>query len=177
VDKLKPIGDKCIGLIEGNHEDRQLAQFDRAVHRTVCSRLGVDNLKERAMIRIIWNRGARSGHASSLDIYAHHGWFGGRKSGSKVNNLHDLLSTWNVDIVALAHGHERVIAPPFVTVKLNKNNEPVNWRRYALMAGSFVKSNEVNVSSYASRKGYRVNDVGPVRLFYRPDKNDLWGEL
>lgn len=180
---LKPIADKCLGLLCGNHEDRQLTTFDRNVHRAVWQGMlaeckEVQNLQDEALGRLTFTRGRRGpGHTTTLDIYVHHGWFAGRKSGAKVNNLHDLLLSWNVDIVAVGHGHERVIAPPFVTMKLDANGQPAEWRRYALMTGSYFRSHQQGATSYSSTKGYRPNDIGAVRLYYQPDKGRLWGEV
>lgn len=175
VDKLAPIADRCLALIAGNHEDKQLATFDRNVHREVCRRLGVLGMTDEAWIRLIFSTPQR--HSVNLDIYAHHGWFAGRKSGSKVNNLHDLLLSWNVDIVAVGHGHERLIAPPLVTWRMGANKQLQEWRRYGVMTGSYMRAHTAGITSYASAKGYRPNDIGAVRLFFCPDKRWLRGEI
>ncbi len=179
IARLKPIAGRCLGLCYGNHEDRQHATFDRNVHRRVWQGLlaecaDVQNLTDEALARLIFVRG---GHTSTLDMYLHHGWFAGRKAGSKVNNLHDLFAAWDVDIIAVGHGHERMLAPPAVTIRIDATGAPREWRRYALMTGSYIRSHKAGATSYASRRGFRPNDIGAVRLLYRPDRHQLWGEI
>ena len=178
---LEPIAGQCLGLCWGNHEERIHRAFDRNVHRKVWQALlaqnkDISDLTDEALGRLVFTRG-RGGHSTTLDIYAHHGWFAGRKSGAKVNNLHDFLLSWNVDIVAVGHGHERVVAPPLVTIRLDQNGEPAEWRRYALMTGSYSRSHVKGSTSYASGRAFRPNDVGAVRLYYRPDRQELWAEV
>lgn len=183
ITRLKPIAGQCLGLLYGNHEDRQHTAFDRNVHRKVWQGLlaeckDVQNLSDEALVRLIFVRGRTGrGHTSTLDLYLHHGWFAGRKAGAKVNNLHDLFAAWDVDVIAVGHGHERLLAPPLVTIRLDATGQPVERRRYALMTGSYLRTHTPGATSYASTKGYRPNDVGAVRLFYQPDKGRLWGEI
>ncbi len=170
--RLQPIADKCLGIVRGNHEDAHLRMFGRDVQREVCKRLQVDDLSDEAIIRLAF---ARDGTHADLLIYVAHGWFAGRKSGAKVNNLHDLLLTWDVDIAAVGHGHERVVAPPLVTYRLGRNGQLIEWRRYALMAGSFLRGHQKGATSYASARGFRGSDIGAVTMYYQPDKRRLWG--
>ena len=173
ADKLHPIAKKCLGLVRGNHEDKHLTTFGRNVQRDICKRLQVDNLTDEAWIRVLFNRCEEDGHTQTLDLYCHHGWFSGRKSGGKVNNLHDLLGRWNADIVAVGHGHERVIAPPLITERVNRAGNLEEWRRYSLMTGSFMRTHEAGKTSYASGKGFAPNDIGAVCIEFVPDKNRL----
>lgn len=171
IERLKPIADKCVGLLRGNHEDKILTQFDRNVQREVCKGLGVLDLTDEAIIRLTFSIGG--GRSRSFDVYAHHGWFSGRKSGSKINNLHDLFASYDVDIAAVGHGHDRLVAPPLVTLRLAQNGEIVERRRYALMTGSYVRSHARGVTSYASTKGFRPGDVGAVCVYIEPDVRRL----
>jgi len=100
-----------------------------------------------------------------------------RKSGAKVNNLHDLFASWDVDIIAVGHGHDRMIAPPFTTLYMAQNGELAKRRRYALMTGAYLKNHEQGVTCYASDKGYRSADLGAVRLLYKPNRHELIGEI
>jgi hypothetical protein len=176
VTELTPIADKCVGMLYGNHEDKHLAKWERDVHRHVCREMKVENLTNEALVRLVFFRG-RASDARKLDVYVHHGWFAGRKSGAKVNNLHDLFASWDVDIAAVGHGHDRMIAPPFTTLYLNAANELAKRRRYALMTGSYLKTHEQGVTCYASDKGYRSTDMGAVRLLFGPNHNELHGEI
>jgi hypothetical protein len=176
--KLKPIADKCLGLLYGNHEDKQLTAFDRDVHRELVKGIGVNSLSDEAWIRMVFRRGGKLGNAGTvLDIYCHHGWFAGRKAGAKVNNLHDLFGSWDADIIAVGHGHERLIAPPFITMRMNQTGQIEERRRYALMTGSYMRSHVVGNTSYASAKGFRPTDIGAVKLTFAPDKRRIAGEV
>jgi hypothetical protein len=176
ITELGPIAGQCLGALYGNHEDKHLAKWERDVHRHLCRELKLENLTNEALVRVTFTRG-RVSNARSLDVYLHHGWFAGRKSGAKVNNLHDLFGQFDVDIVAVGHGHDRMIAPPFTTLYMAQNGELAKRRRYALMTGAYLKSHEQGVTCYASDKGYRSADLGAVRLLYKPNRHELHGEI
>lgn len=173
VERLKPIAGQCLGLLRGNHEDHILRQFDRNVQREVCRALGVIDLTDEAWIRLVFSIKGGANRVRAFDVYAHHGWFAGRKAGGKVNNLHDLFASYDVDIAAVGHGHERLVAPPLVTLRLASNGEITERRRYALMTGAFMRSHMAGETSYASAKGYRPNDVGAVCVYLTPDTRRL----
>lgn len=172
---LSPVADKCAGFVAGNHEDKILARFERDVQREICRRLGVADLGDVAWVRLLFKRSCGHG-TTALDVVLAHGVFASRKDGAKVNNLQDLLLAWNADIVAVGHGHTRLIAPPVATLRVAKNGDVVRWRRYALMAGSYLETYKSG-RGYAERKLYRPNDAGPVRLFFQPDRERLWAEV
>jgi len=163
---LSPIADKSLGALTGNHEDKMLARFERDVHGEMCRRLQIANLSDEAMIRLAFTRYS---HVHTVDVYVHHGWFASRKSGAKVNNLHDMFLTWDVDIIAVGHGHERVVAPAVWSFALDKAGNLVSRRRIALMTGSFLRAHVEGATSYASAKGYRATDVGAVSVVIRSD--------
>ena len=176
VSILSPIAPKIVGALSGNHESRQLARWERDVHAAICRELKIENLGMEAMIRLTFTRGSRS-NARNLDLYLHHGWFAGRKPGAKVNNLVDLFAHWDVDIIAVGHGHERLVAPAILTQYLNQADEVVVKRRIALMAGAFMSVHEENIENYADERGYRKTDRGPIRILYKPSVNDIVAEL
>jgi hypothetical protein len=173
---LAPIAPRCLGAVYGNHEDRLLARFERDVHREVCRRLQIADLSDEAIARLIFTRG-RTANSTQLDIYLHHGWFASRKAGAKVNNLHDLFLTLDVDIAAVGHGHERIVAPPLVTLRLNKEGELTYRRRIALMTGCFFRTHAEHVTSYASARGYRAGDVGGVVVRICPSTREMTAEI
>lgn len=166
VTRLKPIADKCIGLLYGNHEDRILMQFDRNVQREVCRGLGVLDLTDEAIIRLAFSI-TGGNRARVFDVYVHHGWIGGREISNAA--LTKMLLDYDVDIAAVGHGHKRAVAPPTVTLRMAQNGEIVERRRYALMTGAFSRSHVQGVTSYASGRGFHPNDVGAVCIYIEPD--------
>lgn len=174
VNALKPIADKCIGMVYGNHEDKLLARFERNAHREICRKLGTINLGDEALVRLLFERDR---HKRALTLYLFHGVTAGRKDGAKVNTLTDMFTSWDVDIIAIGHGHKRVVIPPVITVGLDNRGNYIEKRRYGIMVGGFAKSHERGTSSWASRKGFPPNDVGPVVLTYCPEKHKLTAEV
>lgn len=171
----EPIKDKIMGKVLGNHCDKQARAYDHDVYHRVCETLGVRALEDEAVIRLIFQRG-ECGSSTTLTMYLHHGWFAGRTQGAKVNNLHRTLGEWDTDIVAVGHGHDRVMTVK-ITQRMNAAGQVVPWRRYGVMTGSYLRTRDEGVSTYASRAGFPSTDMGAVVLRFSPDKGTIVGEL
>lgn len=112
-----------------------------------------------------------------LDIVLHHGWFSGRKSGGKINNMIDALAYWNCDILAVGHAHERLIAPPQVQVEIRSKMKQFARRRFAVMCGSYLRNYDTVGGGYAEDKGYRPTDMGHIKLSFRPETQKITGSI
>jgi predicted phosphodiesterase len=107
---LQPIARKCLGLVEGNHEFRQLERAGQDVYARLVEGLSGGKrelrLDSRGTIMLIARRGSNVKTAYTLRIAVTHGSTAGRKGGAVANRLEDIMAQFdNVDVVVSGHAH------------------------------------------------------------------------
>lgn len=145
-----PIRDKMLAWIGGNHE-RSARKYmgDREIGLEVCRELGFPSryLGYGGFIRWEWKM---NGKSISTIIDMHHGWQGGRKPGSKMNQAELEFSFSNADIILRGHSHDRQAAV-FESV-IAKREGLFPWQRVYVNGGTF-KLGTVDSTGKASDKG------------------------
>jgi len=107
--ELVPIADKCLGLVTSNHHRRFDKETGLSFDRLICESLGIPFLGSLGCISIACGR---------LVYYValHHGVGGGKKRGSKANNLFDFSTIMPcADIYMEGHTH----SPDYFTEKFH----------------------------------------------------------
>ncbi len=166
---FEPIKDKCLGLLEGNHERQMRKRHTFDMTRNLAHRLDVNYLETSAFLRIKFDRSQF--HTRALTIFAHHGWFGGRKSGSKVNAMEDNMAHFDADIYLYAHAHD-IITKMKPRVSIGSTGKKIIERKVLMcLCGSFVRAYTPEGSNYAEEKGLPPQKIGTVRIDLYP-KND-----
>lgn len=177
VKVLAPIADRFVCMLSGNHEEtiRKKYHFDptealaRELGRVAGRRIPV--LGKAGFVRLRFYRGTKQ--ESSLSIVLHHGWFAGRKSGGKVNNLHDALSGFDADLLIVAHGHDPVVAPAISQLGVDQNGNIVDRMKRALMTGAYLRTYAQGVRGYGEDFGYRPTTLGAVPIVYQPETKGM----
>jgi len=173
VDHFKPIADqgKIIGALMGNHEEKVAKHYGFDIHGAICRQLMVSDLGYSALIRLKFKR-STVGH--TLVIYAHHGHGGGRKSGSKINRIHDAGADFEADIYLMGHTHERGWAPmkPMLVVD-SREEKIVSRERVYGMTGSYLKTFERGMAGYGEIKGFPPVSLGGIHFTYKPEYSEL----
>lgn len=108
IEIMRPCADKCIALIEGNHERDVLDKSETDVYTMLIDALAdgkeAHRLDHRGLIRLSFQRGRST--TWGLMIYATHGSVGGRKPGAAANRLDELTGhVGRVDVVLQGHSH------------------------------------------------------------------------
>lgn len=105
---LEPIKDKILAAVPGNHEERAYKLADTDLTEILITMLGMPQLY-RATSALVF---VRTGHHPrgqgmiTYSLYINHGHGGGgRRPGSKINNLDDLGSVIDTDIIIAGHSH------------------------------------------------------------------------
>jgi len=115
----------------------------------------------------------RHGSIKEVPLVFHHGWFAGRRAGSKVNNLELALLTypeaWGF---FCGHGHTKAAIPPQVSLVVRGDHIEDLIRR-AAMTGSYLKTYAEDTVGYADRKGYPPVALGHVTVIIRPYATDV----
>ena len=163
--QLKRIKDKIICLMTGNHEYK-FAQWGYGdPTQYLAQELGVPYAGMSCFIKlkIPWE----IAHKAPLIIYAHHGWFSGRKRGSKVDNIEDLMRDYDADCYLCGHSHDL-----FATRRAR-----ISWEgdKSVVFAntGSFVQTASFGTSNYSERAGYPPQKLGVVKIKWYWQTGDI----
>jgi hypothetical protein len=174
---LEPIKDKCIGLIEGNHERTMRKRYNYNAQKDLCEKLGVVNLYSAAWIRMFFRNRRRT---SVMKIGIRHGYGGGRAAGAEPKKLADLLSYWP-DCSLVFSGHTHTAEHPDPTVSLYLPNtgalpkELLKRYRWAANWGCWLLTHASGASTYEEDACYpprpMVVTKAVITPFYHTTRN------
>ncbi len=183
LELFAPIAHKCIGVLSGNHE----AQIFRHTERNVYGNI-LEALKDMGGIRtqlgvgyggFIVLRVNRSGHTSTLIIFAEHGFGGGRLKGADVLNEQRVFSYYDCDLYLTGHRHKCNLIP-HTRVQVS-NGRVEKFTKYAATVGSFrdrtVDISEDDPGGYEDLKAYPPGDLAGVKIWFSPSTNEMRGEV
>ena len=171
VEMVEPIKDKCIGLIEGNHEYSIMKHANNGHHWVMCDELGVPSLTDCAFIRfrtkqIITNAG------SSVTMFILHGMGGGRTPGAEPNHLARLAGWNDSDIILRGHSHTFRIEPSeprlYIPHKGALPDECMQREVFKGNWGCWLKSYAVGPSTYDSRANYPPRPLRAMVIKVKP---------
>ena len=98
---VAPIKDKCIALIEGNHEAVYMKRLHNGHQYILCEQLGVRNMTDCGFIRLNFKIPNSAGRV--VKIWAMHGCGAGRSVGAEPNHLMRMGQIADADIVLRGH--------------------------------------------------------------------------
>ena len=164
IDTLKPIKDKIICLLTGNHEYHlHSAGYGDPVKR-IAAELGIPYAGFSAFIKI---KVLPKTHKPSLVIYAHHGWSAGRRTGNVINNVENLAQYWDADVYLVGHSHKL----------WSTRQVKIGWggQRKIVFGntGTFLETCSWGTTSYSERGGFPPLKLGVLKLKYYPKKADI----
>lgn len=166
--KLNVIRHKCIGLLEGNHEYSVKNKYHINPTDILADRLETVNLSYNCIVRINFDYKGGTPTRHVL-VYASHGFGGGRKTGSKVNNLVDISQSFEADIYLVGHVHDKVgIDRERLEVATKGELKLFARKKVFALTGSFYKTYQKDSSSYGERAGYSPNPTGVVKITIEP---------
>jgi hypothetical protein len=171
VELLKPIGPKCLALIEGNHERAILENIETDVYTTIAEGIGAQEvcLGPAGFVRLVFQRMTQEtrGNSWTLTLFCHHGYWGGRTAGNGANQLERMASWVEADCVLAGHDHRRRV---FTMERLCPREKGAVELRpiHAVSCGTFL-----SYPAYAERKGFSPNEVGAVELRICPEQRTV----
>lgn len=147
-EELFPIKDRILLWNEGNHDQR----IRRVTGVDACAMLarefGIPY--SRGGTVLVTRFGARPSNGKPL-VYAGyfvHGWGGGRRPGSVVNQAEDLFRAVSVDYVVISHHHKPLIYKFVQLVPDTRNRKLVEKERLLVASSSFL-----GYAEYAEKVG------------------------
>lgn len=167
-DLFKPIADKCLGLLTGNHEDSIRRRNYQDIHLDLCRDLGVPNLGFSCFYRLFFSS---SGKVTTVTCHFSHGAGGAQTEGGKVMRLAKYMLAFDADITGIGHLHDiKIDAIPMLWMDDGFNIK--QKVRVGALTGSWFKAySESPYPTYAERKGLSPTNLGcphfTIKPFYR----------
>ena len=160
IEKIfRPIRDKCIGLIEGNHEDaiRHFLHVD--VQKNLCKRLELPNLGYSCWVRLRFSRKNSTEQHVFKCVFTHGaGW--AITPGAKMNRLQRFMNAFDARIYAMGHMHD-IITHTVPYLELSDANIIRQKERVGAVTGCWFKTYAQDVpASYGERKNYPPTSLG-----------------
>lgn len=170
---LDPIKDRCLGLIEGNHEYSIMKHHNRNFLNDMCTHFGVENLTDCAFMRFRFVRRVNGRcPTATVRAFISHGHGGGRTSGSEPNILYRLAADKECEIILKGHSHSFCIHPPIPMLSIPARGmmpeDPIVYDKHAANWGSYVYTYQTGPSTYASRANYPVRPMYTVEVKVEP---------
>lgn len=174
---VEPIADKCLGIIQGNHELSIKKNYERDIYSEI-----VTGVKERGgfpadyklglgyygWMRLSFYSDDGNKVRSAVDICLHHGFVSGKLAGAKALNMERFLWTHDADLVLMGHSHNITTHTASVEALDHRGNFTTR-RRKGAFTGTFLSNvNEGGASTYAERKGHFPNPVGNIEVVIHP---------
>lgn len=158
IEILDPIKDRCLGLLEGNHENELWKRHNQNITAAIANRFKVPFLGYSAWGLIKWRwKAGKSITTRALSLYAHHGYGGGRTSGGKLNKLSHAGMRFQADITILGHGHDPILHPVDKPRLIDRGAQKPKFRtdtRIEIASSSFLKTMQEGTTTYSEKMGY-----------------------
>lgn len=143
-DLFKPIADKGLFGIRGNHGNRIYKETGLQFDQQFMARVGVPYLGISAGCNIVVNR-------SSYDLFFHHGIDSGSPLATKIAKAEKFGTFINADAIFTAHSHIAQDLSPSALYEFDNSNQRITTKlRYQYICGTAYDSR----SGYAEEKGY-----------------------
>lgn len=115
IDELKPIRDRILCIVPGNHEERTTKDVDNHPLRDLARELDIKDLyrHDGAFLKVSFGRKTNNSKPAAYTLCCVHGCGGGAKSGGSVNKIEDFLySIEGLDVMIMGHVHKKLAGRP-----------------------------------------------------------------
>ncbi|MDZ4768374.1 MAG: metallophosphoesterase [Chloroflexota bacterium] len=184
---VAPIADKCVALVNGNHEHNALRYYDRDVYKHLVR--GVARMTGREMntlaigiggfVVLRFMRKSKQSDAAaywSMHIFAHHGAGGGRLAGGDALSLERTLGDYAADLVLLGHRHKHRVVNRNIVEPTDQGARVV--KRVGVMSASYLRSfildDDFVVTTYPEHLLLPATEVGAVPIVVAPGQRDFF---
>ena len=166
--KFAPIGDKCVGILLGNHEWTYSLKFEQAIAQDLAEALGAPFLGYSCFRDLVFTDGDR---AERFRVFAHHGAGWAQTPGGKLNRLLRFMISFDANIYIMGHIHARLDIE-IVELGADAECEKLTQKSKAgVVSGTFLQAytgTKDGSSSYAERKGYSPTPLGAPCIVIKP---------
>lgn len=139
-DLLEPIKDRILVIHPGNHEWRTYKEDGVDIIRLVARQLGIEDRFSDGWWYLYLTFGmGNKGRAITYEITGIHGYGGGRKNGSKINNLVEMSDKVIADLYIMGHTHTPIVTRNSIFIPDAQHKTLVKKDKYYLMTNSFLE--------------------------------------
>ena len=167
-DTYYSIKDRCLGLLEGNHEDAIRVHNHSDVQKNICKKLGVDDLGYSCFLRIKFKRHL-SRETHMVTGLLTHGSGCAVTKGAKLNRLQRIMDSFEADFYAHGHMHD-IITDEKSYLTLDSNNNIKQKVKVGAVTGCWFRTYTQNVrASYGEKKTYPPTAIGAPVFVINPN--------
>jgi len=168
-----PIKEKCLGLLDGNHDYIHWKQHNHNYVDGLAYDLGVPYLGINAYVRLVFTRkSGKRKKQNRFDIYCHHGWTGARTVGGRINRITDLANIFpNLPLYLMGHVHLLGPAPPRIQLSVDSRLNVTELRQNFVFTGSYLKGYMPDATSYVEAKTYVPTTLGSPTITIKVNDN------
>lgn len=163
---FNPIADKCLGLLDGNHD---IIHWKKHAHNYVeelAERIGTEYLTISSYLRFHFEE-----FDANFDMYAHHGWTGARTKGGKIARIYDLEAIFPfADMYMMFHMHDLGIVDKKAKLWVDENEEIRDKLSWFVCGGAFLRGYVPDQVSYVEERTYRPGVLGSPILTIQPKR-------
>lgn len=170
-DDLIPIKDKILFMLEGNHESNFWRRHNHNYTGTMAHHLGVPYPGISAYLLFKFERMGKDRRV--FEVYAHHGWAGGRTAGYQVKTIHDLKNIFSdAHMYLMGHNHQLGEAQPKTHLYVDKRTKQIReYTQHFFFTGSYIKGYEKGRGSYVEARAYPPTMIGSPIIEVQPNRN------
>jgi predicted phosphodiesterase len=173
VATFKPVQNKIIAILEGNHEDAIHHYHQNHIIKNICADLDSPFGEYHCFILLRFKRSGGESHVYT--IHAWHGSGSAQTDGARLNRLTRLVNDIQADIYLMGHLHAMTQHTPDRLIV--RNGKIKSIKLAATITGSWVKAyTQGETVSYAEKKGYKPSRIGCPVVCINPDKDNFWIE-
>lgn len=172
IKMVMPIKDQIIAAVPGNHEITVKKSFSYDATAVISEELGVPVITDPGFVILKFHRSKTSVLQKNI-LVSHGGYMGGRKRGSKVNAMEDLISSFEFDVAISGHTHD-IFTTRRNRISPNGRGVLSYDKKFLVNTGSFLNTYSLNdnTDGWASRKLFSPGVPSMVRIdFYLKEKN------
>ena len=172
IDVFKPIRDKCIGLIAGNHEYKFMLHQHDNVQEWNCEALDLPNLGYSCFVNLVFEREKSNEHHAFLGCVTHGGSGATTDTGAK-NALRKWMTQNRADWYAYGHLH-RVGMIDKDQLAVNQAMKIVDKETIGVLTGCFFKTYQEGVDpSYGEMRTFEPNTIGYSVIEFNVNENSM----
>jgi predicted phosphodiesterase len=163
-ESFKPIADRCLGLLTGNHDDVLREKYYHDWVDELAFRLGVFYGGIASYIRLNFNC---SKSCRTLNFYLHHGYYTGRTKSGQINRLESMMASFEADVYAMGHVHELAFTTS-QTLYYNRSMKEKEKLKYGILTGGFLRGYVEDSISYIEKRMLRPTRLGSAKITVKP---------
>ena len=169
-----PIADKCLGLLDGNHEYNFKLFSNYDLTHNLCQDLKAPYAGYQCFLILTFKRkGSNESHVVKIHVW--HGAGAAITEGAQLLRLKRLVKEFDASIFCMGHLHSIVHD---ITDRLVVKNHRIKQKpQIATITGSWLRGYMLGANaSYIERYGYRPSHLGCPKISIEPDSQKIWYE-